>query len=144
MTDKQVYAVTAGEYSDKRVVAVFSTKEGRDRFLEGYTAPYRHESNTEEYPLDPEPFDGTFTENGFVVAMFEHGDAGDVDTMRSQHCPVGFIGYEERWASTVLIWGVDTDDEERAIKVVNEKRALLVASGLWGNTEMTRKMQEYV
>ena len=36
-----------------------------------------------------------------------------------------------------LVWGVATIDEEKAIKVTNEKRGILVANNLWGNRNKT-------
>ena len=35
---------------------------------------------------------------------------------------------------------VDTDDEQRAIKVANEKRAQLIALNVWGDFESTCKL----
>jgi hypothetical protein len=40
----------------------------------------------------------------------------------------------------VLVWGVETEDHEHAITVVNEKRAMLLSRGLWGEGSKVRTM----
>ena len=40
----------------------------------------------------------------------------------------------------VLVWGVETEDHEHAITVVNEKRAMLLSRGLWGEGSKVRAM----
>jgi hypothetical protein len=39
-----------------------------------------------------------------------------------------------------LVWGVETEDHEHAITVVNEKRAMLLSRGLWGEGSKVRTM----
>ena len=44
----------------------------------------------------------------------------------------------------VLIWVVPTTDKERAIKVANEKRAIILANEAWGDHEATLALFEPV
>lgn len=51
---KKVYAVSSGEYSDYHISAVFSTREGAERYLVEFNKANRNGGNIEEWPLDVE------------------------------------------------------------------------------------------
>ena len=117
------YAITEGEYSDYKVLAVFSTKELAERELPKYGTA-RCPVEIEEFPFDPVPappsgmtgfccgtdFDGSV----FAVAeapheMAKNGNIGDVR-------PAGFRKKEY----CVALWA---RNKEHAIKIAAEKFA---------------------
>jgi len=51
----------------------------------------------------------------------------------------GFVRYvDRRSVEDILVYRVNTKDEKRAIKVVNEKRTQILAYNAWGNYELTK------
>lgn len=116
----QVYVVTAGSYSDYRVKAVFSTREGAQAWV-----GKRPDHNVEEYALDlPPPEFKLRVRMGLANGVSygcddctDDGEAGDT------WVEVGYDGM------TVLKTVVATDDEERAVKVAAERRRMVLTLG---------------
>lgn len=127
---KKVYIVTDGDYSDYRIIAAFT----REDKAEEYRRNFEYYS-VEEYELDPSttPIDITtvwMSSDGTVESTWPRVEP--VDTS-------GFVRYaNERSNKAVLIYRVNTKDEKRAIKVVNEKRTQILAYDVWGNEELTK------
>lgn len=134
-----VYIVTSGEYSDYGIRTVFSTREKAEEWIKAWVpTEYRgsEEYRIEEYAVDAEPMPTPHIK----VWMDRHG----VTLKTRQYQDQGRGGY--RWFEnrrggyrdgddTLLVWVVETDDETRAIKVVNEKRAQIIALNLWGKNK---------
>ena len=130
---KKVYIVTEGNYSDYDIVAVFSTKKKAKEFLKKYEEVYPYiDVRIEEYPVDV-PVEKCF---GYVVVMKKNGDV--VRTEKTYDTEFGFRGFH--FLSGDLVWAVNTDDEKKAIKVVNEKRAIILAHNAWGDEERVRQI----
>jgi hypothetical protein len=119
----KVYLVTSGQYSDYRVEAVFSTIER----AESYKTGVQYANDVEEYDLDPEePPRLKEGESLFYVHMMKNGS---VDFCRAcTEDPSIFV--QERWG-VQNIHGATRLDREHAIKVANERRASLLATGNW-------------
>lgn len=128
-----IYLVSKGDYSEYHVLAVFDDKAKAERYAElerGYV---------EEYQLNPEfrePPNGWFA---WSVQMDRDGN-GVYGVTRvyqmSASSSIDDVNFEYGWQPTrgvrpavsFYVWG---KDEEHAIKVANEKRVALVATGLW-------------
>jgi hypothetical protein len=131
-TGRLIYVLTEGEYSDYRIVGVYSTPEkaeaARQQLGEGRFG------RIEQYPLDDEPVDSPWR-----VEISRNGRYAVAERYPTVDHPVGEIsrGYHA-W-----LW-VRADDEQQAIKAANERRAFLIASGLWItgelDTELTPEM----
>jgi hypothetical protein len=120
VTATKVYIVTAGDYSDYRVIAAYSTREDADRCVAAAMG-----ERVEEYNLDPfapELRDGwrnwevRMTRNGHVTSVNQVG--GTPTTEWSINFDV-----ENRMYTNVM-----APDRERAIKVAAERRAQFIAT----------------
>lgn len=159
MTDK-VYLLTAGEYSDYHVVGVFSSVETATAYIQETAKRhtlalsgefYTSQTDPREFneltcvTVDPEPPEVV---DFVTVAMRYDGkvvSAIQNHAFASDRYRVGFSRYyfnTDYWLphspdSYELVWRVECTDIERAVKVVNEKRAQIIAAGVWGNDVKT-------
>lgn len=148
-----IWAVSTGDYSDYRVEGVFSSKKKAKAYLavreqERYGGPIK----LEQFAYDPDPPTLIST---IAVYIDKAGNVLDCRTaMLREPLAIGFGGYYRERPNFIvspgrpeipnppvyLLWTVQTDDAERAIKVANEKRAMLVAAGVWENTQETKRL----
>ena len=122
----KVWIITKGQYSDYQIVRVFSKKELAEEY-----AKRDYYCDIEEYPLD-EPL----PEAHFYIEMKKNGD---VKTAHSTTDVAGFR-YFNYGTPPNLEWVANTGDEQRAIKVVNEKRVQILALNIWGDDKKVREM----
>lgn len=138
-----IYAVTSGSYSDYRVVALFSTREKAQDYKDT-VLKNEYDSGIEEYQLDPDTTD--LLRRGYAVwrvIMLRDGstervyrpDNGryDVEDAPSFHIwkrteASAYIGKGIPDALAASVWA---KSEKAAIKITNEKRAQMIASGEW-------------
>lgn len=122
----KVYLVTSGEYSDFRVIGVFSTPEKAEiakRELDG--------DDVDERELD-DMFGWQEGLRYFLVGMDKDGCGADAEASEvyadraklSIYAPYGTL--RERCAAR--LWA---RDEEHAIKIVNERRIAVLAANRW-------------
>jgi hypothetical protein len=136
----KVYVVTAGVYSDYHILAVFSNRESAEKYKEKYEKNVREDARIEEYMLDSPEDEWIVT----TVAMDKEGNV--IDVVKSENTEpekIGFQGFEHLYGGkeiTYFQWGVVTDDEKRAIKVANEKRAIILANNLWGKEDEVKRL----
>ena len=135
-----IWGVSSGSYSDYIVEALFSSKEKAQEFLDEYIK-LEPEARLDEFDYDPEPpkavqvIEVRITEKGDVVRVF--------GPLWRQEGSVGFQWYglnDYSCSTRVMSWVVATSEEERAIKVVNEKRAIILANGAWNDAYATRAL----
>jgi len=139
----EVYVVTKGSYSDFGIDSIWSTKEKAEIYIKE-----KHRGNYDQinddvdiYEIDSEPFPKVKT----LVKMDQMGNT--LETKLTTLC-ANFVGFcDEDWMQEnskegILYWVVDTEDQTRAIKATNEKRAIILAHNLWGNWEGTRELFE--
>lgn len=122
---KKAYAVTYGEYSDYTVVAIFSTPEKRDAYLAQYQLLNGY-AEAEDFDLDPD-----IPEVLEYIRVTMARDGTVIETERRNEL-VKLGGFENLYRD-ILVWCVQTTDVQRAVKVVNEKRAQIIAMNLWGD-----------
>ena len=136
----KVYLVTTGSYSDFDIEAVFSTKEKAEEFKRIYSSTlstlafskkysYYVDLNDEilEYDVDSPSEDWLFTR----VDMLQDGEVTDVEL--AVDCLPGFYDFQNY--KRTLVWVVKTQDFDRAVKVVNEKRIQILANNEWGDSK---------
>jgi hypothetical protein len=123
--NKKVYVVTHGSYSDYAIDAVFDNKTDADE----YAAQIN--SDVEEWDLNPE----FLYENGsraYNVMINRDGDSevryGGYGTNRFSYRKGMELGKNDFIADfTIRCRG----DEKHAVKIANERRLMLIASGDW-------------
>jgi hypothetical protein len=118
---KCVYIVTSGSYSDYRIRGVFSSEKKAQRY-------------NREILGDIEQWDINIPNAQYEAVRVAMTSDGSIIT----HAISGLYAYPvPRFLCTVhgpaLIWEVYTSDRERAIKIVNEKRAQILAANAWGD-----------
>ncbi len=121
---KTVYIVTCGEYSDYRILAVFSDKETAEAYAKldvGYDGP-----SVEEWDLDVP------REDWGSVSLYMKKDGS---------CQITGVGLADAGDQRHHFWGGRPDemficlagtDTERAVRRANEIRSQLIAHGCWG------------
>jgi hypothetical protein len=127
----KVYIVTAGSYSDYHIEAVFSEKEFAEKYVEVAKGLLgSNDFGVEEWCLDLPEKEWVLTS----VHMSRDGEVKHVAQDLDTNAVEGFacFDYENN-----LVWYVRTRDKERAVKVVNEKRVIILAHDLWSR-EMRR------
>jgi len=154
MIEQTVYLVTQGEYSDRHVLAVFSTEEKAQKFIEMCNEKYDSaRKNAEDYyltncwiwavnskiesfeldALADGPRQGLFS---YEVWMDMNGDVREVElklgTPSNRH---------EIHNDTMTLW-VQARDEQHAVKIANERRAQWIALGLPNTTADENEEEE--
>jgi len=134
------YVVTRGVYSDYHIVAIFSTRERAERFaapLSGAHIPESEQMVIEEYELDP---DVAPPRVGWRIHMDMTNGSLDADGIFNDVRFGELIGFPTRaYTQRIgprsgqkrLVTEVECgfNEKERAIKVANERRVALIASG---------------
>ena len=124
------YVVTSGEYSDYSVLGVFSTRERGDAFCAVYNASEPSEqARIEVFALDTPPDKWNVTN----VHMQRDGTVLNIVTHLELQVEPPYYYRQLNTKDWVLLWEVCTADKERAVKVVNEKRAQILAQNAWGD-----------
>ena len=135
---ENVYIVTSGEYSDYRIVAVFSSRYRANKFLsvnKGTKLWSWQKESIETYPLDPEFWVPPDNLKYFEVGMYRDGSIKDVgqrysnpfnNKYNSEYKITGKYGGE-----IYLSWCGWTKSKKHAIKCANEVRAQTVANNEW-------------
>ena len=138
---KKIYAVNAGCYSDYRIVALFSTTERAQEFMAA--VPDGDYNELEEFELDPNTAD--LIRRGYsiwTVHMLRDGDTERVTRNKPEIYEVTSVGhqiwrrtqasaYAGRGIPDILTSTVWAKSEAQAVKIVNEHRAQMIASGEW-------------
>ena len=115
----KVWIVTSGEYSDYSIDGVFSTNELAAKYCEKWGG------EIETWNLD-EPIPD-------VLWAIRMGIGGEVISSWKNCSAEGFDFFA--LDNKAIVWNVKTEDEQRAIKVTNEKRTQILALGIWGDDE---------
>ena len=145
---KMIYAVSEGSYSDYRVSAIFSTKVKAQEFIDTMKkqsdSEYDDYNDIKEYQLDPPIAD--LLGRGYSVyhvLMLRNGDVERVERTDNGSYDISSAGQSYIWERTkvsayrgknvedALNMKVWAKDEKAAVKIVNEKRAQIIAMGKW-------------
>ena len=139
---KQVFAVSSGSYSDYRVNAIFSSRELAKEYMAAVSNSDYNE--IEVYELDPPTVDLLL--RGYSVwrvLMLHDGTTETVTRTDNDYYYVEDVPRHWLWERTkapayegtgipdALDSHVWAKTEQQAIKIVNEKRAQMIADGRW-------------
>lgn len=147
MSKQTVWVVEQGKYSDYHVVGVFSSKEYAQQIADLLNrqrdADRSYSATIAEWPLDPAVHELQQGMSRYLVHMLEDGTvercepwdvtesgyglAGDVEIWRRHNAPA----YRGKNVGDVLQVEVWATDETHAIKITNEHRTRLIATGEW-------------
>jgi hypothetical protein len=137
-----IFAVSRGEYSDYKVVGIFTTEERRDAYLAEYQK-LDAAAFAEEFELDPSPPD---VAHGYYVEISRRGNVQEIqerhfrkDTPECERWDADLPGFLY-FADDSIGINIIADTQETAIKTANEMRAHIDALRLWGNAEDTVKL----
>jgi len=139
---KIIYAVTDGDYSDYRIVAVFEDEREAEAFRE-----WNKHNMVEKFPLNPELPAMRPGYNLYRLEMRRDGDTNYVMLDRSPASTEHKTNLELyirhgtlpwRFSPSSILGAVVARDEQHAVKIANEKRAQLIAENKWP-TDSERK-----
>jgi len=135
------YIVTSGEYSDYHIDAVFSTRKKAEEYIET-RKEFSEQAATEPPSFDIEPWEIDATESlspikhgyrAYSVWMRRQGNS-NVEEIRdyweAEEIERNSMQQDAGW----LMMRVWAKDEQHAVKIVNEKRTMLIANGKWDET----------
>ena len=141
---KTIYAVNAGEYSDYRIIALFSTMEKARDYMEatpqGASGFY---NDVEEYELDPDAAD--LIRRGYSVWSVTMTRDGNTESVKAVDLNASGISdlsswiwrrskapaYKDKGLPDCIVSKVMAKSPAGAVKIVNEQRTRMVASGEW-------------
>lgn len=116
-----IYVLTTGEYSDYKIVGLFTTKELAEAFMEKFNI----DGTVEEYELDVLDQYTKMEELAFKVLMKKDGTVEHVNITDDVNDAINtFVGNNKfrLWCTCFA------KDKEHAIKITNEKRLQLIAN----------------
>lgn len=129
-----VWVVEQGEYSDYRVVGVFSSKEAAERACAFMTSDYS-KPEVAEWALDP---GASELNQGMAIWSVHMTREGRTERYQMVEAPFSLESYFRIWRRSahsdlpdVIAAQVWATDGTHAIKIVNEKRAEWIALGKW-------------
>lgn len=123
----KVYVCTSGIYSDYGIEAVFSTEEKAKE----YCLTVSYDPDYIEYEIDV-PFEIFDYIDVKMDKSGEHSDTATRGKNREKTInPIQLIDHHKN--SRTMSSRVYTTDEKKAIKVTNERRAIIITEGIWDN-----------
>lgn len=128
----KVYIVSTGSYSDWMILGIYSTQEKAEKARADYNA----ENDIKEYAVDefPQIPDGLrpycviMTCVGGVLERPTQAVPAAVGRWRDEWVPYSISKAPEKQAVLFCVWA---RDEEHAVKIANDRRAQLIATGEW-------------
>lgn len=121
--EKKIYIVTRGEYSDYKIYAIFTTKEKANAYIQQNGTEY----NIEEYNLDKEV--KKKTQLWRIIFNIEDGklyEASPISCDRNKVVDTCYIKF--LWKKITIIFYIDADAMNRAVKVASERFAAVKAN----------------
>jgi len=136
-----IYVVTRGAYSDYSIVGVTTDRKKAEDFVNNYNK-YREEDDNDAATLEEYP-DGEGLELTNVwctrVTMTKIGEVRRLDYDLVEPEYMGFC-YFGGCGEDAINWNEPTINKMQAVKAVNEKRAIILANNIWGDTEKVKEM----
>ena len=143
-----IWLVWQGHYSDARVIAAYSTKEGAEAHVARLTEAIRHPKNPYADPdadiqhisLDL-PVDQPLFGSVVLIQMDRDGHSvghykgPSIDAHGSVLTRWRFSNHLQTGETFLNAW-VPSDTCDRAVKITNELRTRLIAQELWGSNDV--------
>jgi len=142
MSSKKIWVIEQGEYSDYRVRGVFSTKANAERIRDALGEKESYDAPTvAEWTLDPivAELDKGYTP--WAVLMLRDGT---VESCKQEEITSyrmeggGWLwkrstapAYIGKGVPDALNWTVWAKDGKHAVKILNERRTQMIATGEW-------------
>ena len=129
-----IYLVTAGSYSDYRIVAAFSTDELAKEFVAAYNGSDRYkDADVEEFEIDSLTRRLRGEEFVVSVTMDREGRTLNVETSTSlTEYMADWCGYNYSYPGKIVLRVMRAaKDVQTVVKIANEKRVQLIAEGEW-------------
>jgi hypothetical protein len=138
-----IYVLTHGEYSDYKIIGVFSTKEKALAFGKAYYGDGFHKRDVEKYELDVPDINDL----GKEVRINRDGTIRDICIKHKKESQPDRFAPSFEWRRkpfadrdslevsdqrAYLITWVHTQEDEHVVKIANERRTMLIANNLWG------------
>ncbi len=124
-----VWVVEQGEYSDYHIVGVFSSSANAQQIADAVnTTPYGDRATVAEWPLDPLV---TQLQQGLLFYRVDMQRNGTVDGVELRGMDERDLAGEFEVYGNVLYATAWAKDEQHAIKITNEHRTRLIATGEW-------------
>lgn len=145
--NKKIYIITEGEYSDYHITGVAEDRETAELLIKNWG---RGQYIIEEYYINSLDDAKTIqNKTKFEVTMWKNGNS---NVMKSNYQEGGFLqdprfffwgGMQTGGIEVVMELEVWANSKEHAVKIANEKRSRLIASGEWDlKVEELNKEQE--
>ena len=140
---KSIWVIEKGSYSDYRVVGVYSTKEGAELVCAKINGEESYElAVVSEWPLDPGMEAINQGLSPFVVHMLRDGttekiwmDESDFEYTLNDRPTIwrrsNASAYQGKNVPDCLVARVFAKDLQHAVKIANEYRTRMIASGEW-------------
>jgi hypothetical protein len=142
---KKIYIITEGSYSDYHIVGVAEDKESAEILMEKWRADDIGEFNINTIE------DAKYIQNKkvFEVKMWKNGKSNviiplykcQIDVHTNPHF-VFFGGMLSGGIDVVMNLYCWADGEEHAVKIANEYRTRLIASGEWDSNVLEKKREQ--
>jgi len=123
---KKVYVVEEGQYSDRQVYAVFSSEKEAEKIIDRFDA-----GGVTEFILNDHALKSNM--DIWRIRMDKQGNTTSA-RIENEWCNYENATAKEHWfdANDSLCADVFAKDKEHAVKIVNEKRAQLIAKNKFG------------
>lgn len=123
--NNKIYIVTDGEYSDYKIMAVYTKKKLAEKYVELWGG------RVEEHDLNPYEKEIKEGDSLYQVCMGRDGNVSYVNkflpTTNDQR--EIYFSYQDNY----MVYELITNSKEKAIKAANEKRVFILTENLWGN-----------
>lgn len=130
----KVYVVSTGEYSDYHICEIFSKRKLAEQYIKEMSKWYGRYQK--DYAIGIYNVDKPVSELKIIqVHMDKEGN-----TTTIFHTTNDTIGFQCFDYEKCLVWNVNTDNDDTAVKVANEKRIQILAKDIWGSEKKCREM----
>ena len=124
-TQKYIFLITSGSYSDYQFHAAFTDKELAEKYVKSFGLS--NNFGIERCKLNPHTKELNENYKPYELRMTKEGVCERIE-IADEYCDFDiWFTYDKH-----LILSLFAKDENHAIKIANEKRVQLIAANLWG------------
>jgi hypothetical protein len=142
---KKIYIITEGSYSDYHIVGVAEDRESAELLMEKWCA-----DDIEEFNINTvDDAKSIQNKSVFEVTMWKNGKSSvripkynhqiDVHTSPDFYFFGGMLSGGIDVIMSLYCWA---DNEEHAVKIANEYRTMMIASGEWDSNVIEKKREQ--